>query len=130
MMDQRVKKMWIDALRSGEYQQTTSKLKLGNSFCCLGVLTDLYNKETGKGSWKELSCVTIFASDDDYTEEYMHLPREVQKWAGLPKSPSVRYSEARCNLTNLNDGTYEGALGTNVPRHSFFQIAQFIEDSL
>lgn len=28
---------WIDALRSGEYKQTTGELQDDNGFCCLGV---------------------------------------------------------------------------------------------
>lgn len=34
---------WVEALRSGEYQQTTMSLRNGDKFCCLGVLCDLYN---------------------------------------------------------------------------------------
>ena len=36
-----IKKLWCDALRSGEWQQTTEKLEWENAYCCLGVLTKL-----------------------------------------------------------------------------------------
>jgi hypothetical protein len=38
MMDQKIKKKWIEALRSGEYEQTHGQLSHDNKFCCLGVL--------------------------------------------------------------------------------------------
>ena len=32
---------WIEALRSGEYQQGRRYLKKGDNYCCLGVLCEL-----------------------------------------------------------------------------------------
>ena len=43
---------WIAALRSGEYKQGRSYLRDGAEYCCLGVLCDVYRKETGKGEWE------------------------------------------------------------------------------
>jgi hypothetical protein len=41
-MKKAVKKRWVAALRSGEYDQTQEKLFDGeNGFCCLGVLCDI-----------------------------------------------------------------------------------------
>ena len=39
---------WVDALRSGEYEQTTNLLRDDKGFCCLGVLCDI----SGLGEWK------------------------------------------------------------------------------
>lgn len=39
---------WVDALRSGEYKQTTGRLRGDVGFCCLGVACDLYGKEHGE----------------------------------------------------------------------------------
>ena len=36
-----IKKLWLDALRSGEYEQCKGKLHDGEGFCCLGVLYDV-----------------------------------------------------------------------------------------
>ena len=33
-----LKAKWIEALRSGEYEQCKDKLYSGNGYCCLGVL--------------------------------------------------------------------------------------------
>ncbi len=44
-MNANIKKIWLKALRSGEYEQTTTRLcrprSDGVGFCCLGVLCDL-----------------------------------------------------------------------------------------
>lgn len=34
---------WLEALESGDYEQTSSYLKYGDSFCCLGVACDLFD---------------------------------------------------------------------------------------
>lgn len=52
-----VKEKWLNALRSGEYEQTNGCLrdmgneKIPSGYCCLGVLCDVYIKDTGKGHW-------------------------------------------------------------------------------
>jgi hypothetical protein len=50
-MDAELKTKWVEALRSGEYDQGKNALKsTDGSFCCLGVLCDL---KYGKEIWKE-----------------------------------------------------------------------------
>lgn len=79
-MNGRVKELWINALRSGKYQQTTEVLhrKEGNkdSFCCLGVLCDLATNE-----------LDIVVHRGFYTVAYDNawtiLPPLVVKWAEL-----------------------------------------------
>lgn len=51
-MNKEIKTKWLKALRSGEYKQTTDTLFDGGGYCCLGVLCDLYRKETNEGSWE------------------------------------------------------------------------------
>lgn len=41
MTDQELVQAWIDALRSGKYQQTVNRLRKGNAFCVTGVLCDV-----------------------------------------------------------------------------------------
>jgi len=44
-MDKRVKKLWIEALKSGKYvQQRGFVLRQGSRFSALGVLCDLHAK--------------------------------------------------------------------------------------
>lgn len=54
-MDSNIKARWIEALRSGEYEQGTGQLKAVSpsgqaSYCCLGVLCDVMAKD-GFGAW-------------------------------------------------------------------------------
>jgi len=60
MIDQELKKRWIDALRSGKYIQGDSTLRFfdadsgKDTFCCLGVLCDLIepnNWTHSNGDW-------------------------------------------------------------------------------
>lgn len=75
-MNPQIKQRWLEALRSGEYKQTTENLRDINGFCCLGVLCDLYAKERGT-DW-----VQLIDSYELYGEIQL-LPLSVQKWAGL-----------------------------------------------
>lgn len=38
---------WVKALRSGKYIQGTGRLRVGDSYCCLGVACDI----SGLGEW-------------------------------------------------------------------------------
>ena len=49
-MDAQLKKVWVEALRSGEYKQGKGMLyRPEETHCCLGVLC----KVAGKGSYSE-----------------------------------------------------------------------------
>lgn len=52
-MDAELKAKWLEALRSGRYDQTTGQLRNGNCFCCLGVLCDVFNPNAWEieGDW-------------------------------------------------------------------------------
>lgn len=84
------RKRWVDALRSGEYQQCTEALRKGDAFCCLGVACDLHAKETG-GEWVH-GC--------RYLGQEYELPIDVMVWFGL-RSP--RGDFAGETLAELND---------------------------
>jgi hypothetical protein len=137
-MNQDIKQRWIDALRSGQYQQGNDCLRdAQDRFCCLGVLCDLYVKENAKpGSeddWEQGS------EGDDY-DYCLHdsagaLPKAVQQWAGLKShNPAVR----RTGLKNHNPALrHHVALGYLIPisvlndEHlSFNDIATIIEEQL
>lgn len=40
-MDKEIKRRWVEALRSGKYEQGQGKLLHSGKFCCLGVLCDI-----------------------------------------------------------------------------------------
>jgi len=107
-MNQQIKQRWIEALKSGEYQQGHEALRYDNKFCCLGVLTDLYIKEHGLQWHKGVGECWSFDDKDGL------LASSVQKWAGLSDADPVILGDC---ATELNDGT----------NASFEEIASYIE---
>lgn len=82
-MDARVKKMWVEALRSGEFKQGTRRLfsETENTYCCLGVLCELHRREIG-------TC-TLHGFQTEYGSDT--LSRAVGEWAGLSsRNPTVQ----------------------------------------
>lgn len=114
-MNKQVKQRWIEALRSGEYQQTKSCLHNDQGFCCLGVLTDLYVKDHSQHSW--------VLYDDRYKmiDETAILPTQVREWSGLNGGNPLINDENKqpTSLAELNDRGY-----------TFEQIAELIEEQL
>lgn len=95
-MKKSIKNKWVKALRSGEYLQckgalTKQDADCNDTFCCLGVLTNLYVEEVGvsklhKGYW------TL------NEEGAALLSKPVMKWSGVSldsgrifKKPSLAY---------------------------------------
>lgn len=124
-----IKDRWINALCNGNYKQGKGCLldEYGN-YCCLGVLCDLYMKETGELVTWENSCdgegnVTKIASFLGYTTI---LPEPIRFWAGLnEQSPSVTYTDMDGKgeyfmLATLNDAHDA----------SFDELAELIEEQL
>jgi hypothetical protein len=108
-MKAEVKKIWLEALRSGEYKQTQLRLNNGQGgFCCLGVLCDLYQKEQTRKKKKKLTESTylyhhsVGESRVSYNKNEIFLPVEVVKWAGLESSnPDIRVGGP--TLSGMND---------------------------
>jgi len=99
-------RIWIDALRSGKYEQTQRQLRREDSFCCLGVLCDLYDPQ----GW-----------DGDFHHEFgMYPPKQVFDWLGIidtGDSLEVQDEDGHwINVAVMND---EGA--------SFDEIADALE---
>lgn len=118
-MNEDVKRQWMAALRSGEYEQGYERLKEDGRFCCLGVLCDLAVKAGVVDGWRKKKVTDAVILDSiGATDETDFLPREVQEWAGIDeKNPVVDDGET---LTGLND--VEGL--------SFEEIANIIEEEL
>lgn len=130
-MNERVKKLWLEALRGDEYKQGKGYLKTVRTtvhndqaevieFCCLGVLCDLHAEETS-GQWVEGGrwVEGVGRGVPKYLGECALLPEEVMQWAGLREHPRVKVSTIERGLASLND---EG--------RSFMEIANYIEESL
>lgn len=103
-MDNRVKDLWVQALRSGEYRQTKNYLSTDDGYCCLGVLC-----EVAIADGLEIDCQdygTVFYDGEDAI-----LPQSVQEWADLGQAnPSIDWeADDVCSLAELNDhgGTFD-----------------------
>ncbi len=116
-MHQEIAEQWIAALRSGKYEQGQGALRDGDSFCCLGVLCDLFPGST----WSRTADDTRHACYAGPETETSVLPREVRKWAGLAEAnPQV---SPVYTIAELNDGVH----GSHKP-WSFDRIANLIEE--
>lgn len=136
-MNKEIKEKWVNALRSGDYHQTAGMLRrkgdefldftTPDSFCCLGVLCDLYCKSE-RDRWLPpdepgFPAFGIQEQDDtglppciDKTE----LPSCVMQWADLDCSnPRIECEMEVRTLADLNDSG-----------RSFKEIADLIEQQL
>ncbi len=100
-MSKSPKEMWVEALRSGKYQQCPGVLCDGHRYCCLGVLCEVFNEATG----------TPVA-----TARRRLLPRRVADWCGL-------------RTTDGGFGDEETLAGLNDTGKSFEHIADIIESN-
>ena len=116
-MDAGVKELWVAALRSGTYTQTTGSLQNACGFCCLGVLCDLYCREVG-GNWTpgEDDELVVF-TDNDGNTNFETCPDGVVEWAGLKEDDP--YVSERF-LSDWNDSG----------KISFDEIANLINENL
>jgi hypothetical protein len=137
-MDKLIAEKWVAALRSGEYKQGKGVLhnQDSNTYCCLGVLCDLFVKEKNirdaycqQRMLSDSSLVTVF---DDSTGT---LPRSVRDWSGVSddngqfkydkpipsRDTSYFRDEQTCLLTSMNDGEYGHDF-------TFEEIANIIEE--
>lgn len=98
----RVKKLLVDALRSGQYARTKNFLCLekrhGKSckFCVLGVLCQLYVESHSRSGWVQGD--RLMGPDDSLSimGDDVNLPATVEHWAGM------RHNHARL-MMRMND---------------------------
>ena len=135
-MNPKVKKLWVDALRSGEYKQTQAHLKNKQGYCCLGVLCDIAVKnEVVKESTIDDDPGYISSRNGIEYVENATLPVEVVEWAAVASSnPEVNYDSRR---PSCGDEDCEDCVGQNEYdlselndslNLSFAEIADLIEE--
>lgn len=112
-MNSELKPKWIEALRSGKYQQTSERLceeRYGDrSYCCLGVLADIINPD---GWFKE--------SEDFYVS-----------WSGKDGILELAGLASVEELTNIGDVMQGELVSMNDNEgKSFVEIADWIEENL
>ena len=100
-MNKQYKKLWLEALRSGKYKQTTGQLGYNGGFCCLGVLCEV--------------------TEMPYEHQDTCLPKNIMSAAGLQSDdPQLNYDGKVISLSHLNDDE----------NLTFAQIADLIEEQL
>lgn len=90
-MNQRIKKLWIKALRGGDFVQGFGQLRRGRKdpqHCCLGVLEELAKQE---------GVIKSFRGADGYLSD------TVKEWAGLDRRNPRAGRRALTTLAGLND---------------------------
>jgi hypothetical protein len=118
-MNKEVKEKWLEALRSGEYEQGRERLRSGDKFCCLGVLCEIYRKDMDNGEWRTYDKDDILFQTGA-TSKFGTLPRVVINWSELPDdNPNVTHDGMVNTLASLNDNG-----------ESFETIADVIEKNL
>lgn len=105
----------VEALRSGDYEQTRFYLRYDGGFCCIGVMCDVYRKETGNGEWvPDPTGSDLF--DFGAEQHQAYAPPHI--WAELaPGMSEEDRAVAEVKLNRLNDRTKLG----------FSEIADVIE---
>ncbi|KKM24113.1 hypothetical protein LCGC14_1608420 [marine sediment metagenome] len=128
---------WVEALRSGLYKQGTTVLKILPTgqrkltrFCCLGVLCDLYEQETGnKLDWQsehfcEKNWLGVCESSLGGVTT-ITLPDVVRNWAGLSNNdPYVYLTKTEKEIAG---GSTETLAELNDAGVKFKSIARAIE---
>lgn len=109
-------KLWLKALRSGEYKQVKGRLRTEEGYCCLGVACDVYAKQHKTLKWRRDE-----EGDIEFSGASTQLPDNVRKWLGLKDSEGE---------FNLKDGHEETLTNLNDDEEkSFEEIADIIESN-
>lgn len=100
--------LWVEALRSGKYPQSTLWLHNESGYCCLGVACAVYQEIVGD---LDVQYDDLLDHDEfvvHYDEEPEFLPTKVQNWLGLNSNNGgyrrTDWGLAETSLTQLNDG--------------------------
>jgi hypothetical protein len=112
-MKKKIADIWVKPLTSRKYEQGKEVLcRIKNngdkSFCCLGVLTDLYQQDRAKKKKKKLS-VDFHENFDESVISFNGvsgvLSPSVMQWAGMKHSEGTHCDEHDdCyNLAEMND---------------------------
>lgn len=131
-MNQEIKAAWVSALRSGEYEQGTGALRVGDKFCCLGVLCDIAIKQFDlelevekdmSGCNDDTCCDPNRPKAMTYDGEGSYLPSVVMDWAGLETKGGALVTPV---MTPIDDDA-ESLSVANDGGLTFPQIADIID---
>jgi hypothetical protein len=122
-MDQRIKKLWIKALRSGEFKQCRGQLCKDDKYCALGVLSILALLE-GVCTFDEVDGVGLF------DHRRFTLSFNVMKWAGIAQEDEKFLDHEEHKVIIFVNDLKTTILELNDSGKTFKEIANYIEDNL
>lgn len=107
-----VRKEWVEALRSGKYEQGKGQLVKDGKYCCLGVLCEVIGMKKSKGTNHAFTY---------YGDEYQLAPYTALRAVGL--------NDQHGSYDYTDEGLDEGIALTerNDAGESFDEIADIIE---
>lgn len=100
-----VKEQWVNALKSGEYEQGNNHLCYSNKYCCLGVLCEITNEP------KEVNFNVVIYNNSTNLYSSLNKYFKILSYSGSFNGFKVSYADASSriiycnNLTQINDGT-------------------------
>lgn len=103
-MKQHVKKLWVEALRSGKYPQGTGYLNRNGKCCGMGVLAEVA-VECGVATRDRMGATAVFYRmlDEEFGDP-MQLTTGIAEWAGLRSAiPILATDSFRAPITMFND---------------------------
>ena len=137
---------WVAALRSGDYERGKGYLCKDNSFCCLGVITDLAVQagvlEPPHVNDVDDDVYCIYDAGDGGVGTSTALPVQVQKWLGMTSVPLEPKNDPRvivtpaiqARLMELDSGFFKHSRLSlsilNDAGMTFDEIADIIEEQL
>lgn len=132
-MNEEIKELWTTALRSGKYKKGVFSLKQGfdgdYSYCCLGVLCELYLEAGNVGQWTERLDGTLRFIDENGDFSTAALPDAVAEWAGIVKHDlsEPNFGQFGEEVT-VNGKKYQSLSGLNDYGTLFSIIADVIQE--
>lgn len=124
MLNLEIKKEWIAALRSDDYQQGEAQLKTEDGkFCCLGVLCDILQKKGVVTEFVSENTTSFYGLVNEPVGDYEVLSVGISLYLGINCNPEMQHivkgETVYDTLSELNDNGM-----------SFNDIATLIEKQL
>ena len=131
-MNSKIKEVWVNALRSGKYEQGSEKLRSVTGYCCLGVLCDLYSQEHNtQWEFRGNEETNLQPMDYWYFDEHSEfLPESVMNWAELKTHNPIVRVDVEDNDDEDNWSYTDHLSDVNDSGYNFSQIANLIEAQL
>jgi hypothetical protein len=127
-MNPEVKKRWVEALRSGEYEQGYGGLQVAGKYCCLGVLCDLAARD-GVVEKATNYCNACQMDHESFASAEVYPPSQVREWAGLESANPVLPGRA-VSAFDTYVGSQSLATLNDSGKYPFERIADLIEEYL